>query len=189
MMSTAPRHGRPSKVPTSSQIGASSRLPSCILETRIAAAKASRSTKPMVRAEDKAIWRPRSSPPAPLHKLSTCMWTTPEPTDRLVAVVAKQPVRVRKPLPDHQTPQLRRRRHGLAVLRSAAMPMIERKKLRRRLAAAIAFAAIGPDHFVLQFLSTPSVRRSSLLWMKALILQTPRVPARAAPGLQALTRE
>ena len=187
-MSTAPRHGRPSKVPTSSQIGASSRPPSRFLATRMAAAKASRSTKPMVWADGRATWRPRSSPPAPLHKLSTCMWATPEPADRLIAVVAKQPVLVRKALPDHQTPQFRRRCHHLPVLRSAAIPMIEREKFRRCLPAAVAFAAIGPDHFVLQFLSTPPVRGPALFWMKALILQTPRIPARAAPGLQALTR-
>jgi len=186
--STAPRHGRPSKVPTSSQIGASSMLRSRILATRIAAAKASRSTRPMVRTDGRAIWRPRSSPPAPLHKLSTCMWATPEPADCLIAVVAKQPVCVRKALPDHQTPQYSRRCHRLPMLRSAAIPVIQRKEFRRRLAATVAFAAIGPDHFVFQFRSAPPVRRSPLLRMETLIREAPCVPAGAAPGLQALTR-
>ena len=187
-MSTAPRHGRPSKLATSSHIGASSRLLSYILATRMAAAKASRSTRPMVRTHGMAIWRPRSSPPAPLHRLSTCMWATPEPTDRLIAVVAQQPVRIRKALPDHQASQFRRRCHRLPMLCSAAIPMVQCKEFRRCLPAAIAFAAIGPDYFVLQFLPAPPVRGSALFRMETLVFPTSCVSARAAPGLKTLTR-
>jgi hypothetical protein len=74
------------------------------------------------------------------------------------------------------------------MLRSTAMPMIQRKEFRRRLPTAIAFAAIGPDHLVLQFLPAPTIRGSALFRMKTLVFQAPCVPARAARGLKSLTR-
>lgn len=68
--STFPRHGRPSKVLTSSQIGASCREPSWKRAARRAAAKGSRSTQQTVRRRGPtARRRPSSRPPPPLQRL------------------------------------------------------------------------------------------------------------------------
>jgi hypothetical protein len=61
--STTPRHGRPSKVATSVHTGHGARPPSSIWRTRVAAAKASLSTKQTGRAPTASS--PRASPPPP----------------------------------------------------------------------------------------------------------------------------
>ena len=67
--STAPRHGRPSKVVTSLHIGAGAMRPSCIALTKWPAAKASLSTSTTGRAFGIASSMPRSSPPPPVQTL------------------------------------------------------------------------------------------------------------------------
>lgn len=67
--STRPRKRWLGKVRRSDQTGTSGREPSCMRAARTAAAWASPSQRARSRQEGKARWTPRSSPPAPLHRL------------------------------------------------------------------------------------------------------------------------